>query len=203
MRPKTVLLHQKFVLRPDHHEMRAARKNVAKSSIAVFETTVSLPAAMISIGWRIARDSFGRERAMARKAAAVHATVGRAKRQRGLRLEDRRVRANAPDRSQNIADEGREAKRWFARRHVQAAETANPNTRTRGSRASNKRPRQARSTARSAPCGRTSDGRERGADQHVAPVEWPIANTGGGQSGSTISRMKVSRSLSYSAKSRT
>src|ERR1700674_4601606 len=32
----------------------------------------------------------------------------------------------------------------------------------------------------------------------VAPMEWPSANSGGGQSGSTISRMKVSRSLSYS-----
>ena len=37
----------------------------------------------------------------------------------------------------------------------------------------------------------------------VAPIEWPSAKSGGGQSGSTTSFMKASRSRSYSAKSRT
>ena len=35
-----------------------------------------------------------------------------------------------------------------------------------------------------------------------APIEWPSAKNGGGQSGSTTSFMKVSRSISYSEKSR-
>jgi len=35
------------------------------------------------------------------------------------------------------------------------------------------------------------------------PMEWPSAKIGGGQSGKTISRIKVSRSVSYSEKSPT
>ena len=37
----------------------------------------------------------------------------------------------------------------------------------------------------------------------VPPIEWPMAKIGGGQSGSTTSFMKVSRSSSYSEKSPT
>ena len=58
--------------------------------------------------------------------------------------------------------------------------------------------RQAQSAAPTAPCDRTSDGRDAAARiSTVAPVECPMAKIGGGQSGKTISRMKVSRSVSY------
>ena len=85
-----------------------------------------------------------------------------------------------------------------------APKPARRSTRTAMLDAAIERRRQARSAARSAPCGRTSGGR----DGRRGSARWrrwndPSANTGGGQSGSTISRMKVSRSVSYSAKSRT
>ena len=67
------------------------------------------------------------------------------------------------------------------------------------------RPRRAdRSSARTARCGRTSAARDSAArSSTAAPIEWPSANSGGGQSGSTTSFTNASRSRSYSEKSST
>ena len=183
-----------------------ARSRLANSSIAGVETSWSpaawRPAAWAGeiwperSGWRIA--------AMARNARIHPGDGGRADRTAPAPPPDRR-RAGMANRIGGDAgcrETASSTDRWAAARHIGAAEADEPQG--------------ADSAGASERSGTLPEPDHRRRQHHAvepavpmtaaririeAPIEWASAKNGGGQSGSTTSRMKVSRSTSYSGES--